>query len=840
MIEEQHTATQQPAASTAFVRVTRGALAFLSGSGMGLVAGLVMTILLTRTLGLNGYGLLSVALAVTTLIQTATTLGLPGGTSRMLALARGKDDEEGVARTFNASLLVGLISGTVGVAAIFLLSSTGLMDRIAVSTLLLITSPILVSAGIRSSLYGTLRAYQDVKALFAVSLVVPLFDVIVIGALVLLGVDEIGWYAGALVGAAYLEVGLLAYFVRKKRRFGSIFHTRWTDAKSLLSFSLPFILVQFMFLVVHQSDIVLLGAFHEAAVVGLYAPVMRLGQTVEKLLSAFPLLYMPIATAYFARNRIGEIHDLYLTVTKWAYALGFAVLLALFVTPGVVLPLLFGGAYESMVAESRVLAIGYWAALLTGLNGVTLGALGLQKKAAVAAFAGIVLNIAVAVFLIPRFAALGAAWSNTIAYLFANGAFSYILYRASGISPFRKDTTALYLYSFVVAGVGVAALALFDVSSTIAGLVLLAVVIVAWLGGAAFGKPFKMEWAEMKRVFTSSKKNRTDGDEKAGRERRAPFPIFVGRGRSGTTLFRAIFDAHPAVAVPPESPFLVSLAHRRFYFEKRGVFDTDCFLAELIAHPRFELWKMSEAEVRDAIVAAAPRTYADAIRALYGHYAARDGKTIYGDKSPRTTGAIPMLADLFPEARFIHIIRDGRDVALSHFDVDFGPDNVMHAALDWRREVGRCHADGSRLDAGRYVEVRYEDLIDRPEETVRGLCTFIGIEFESSMLRYFERADSVIGSTPTPDAHTNLRSAPKKVRDWRETMDEETAALFELFAGSLLTELGYEVTSPPLTVSARISARLKQTAIVATRRVHRMRNRELGKRVLHRLGLTGS
>jgi O-antigen/teichoic acid export membrane protein len=819
---------------------------------MGILTGLAMTILLTRTLGIDGYGTLAFVLAIVTLIQTATTLGLPGGTARMLAFVRGKKDEEGAKRIFNAGILVGAASAFVGVGIIVLLQATGAMEKFEASTLLVIASPLLIATGVRATLYGGLRAYQDMKALFVASLVVPLFDIIGIGILVLLGVREVTAFALALVVAAYLEVVLLTYFIRRGRKLGSVFDTHWSDAKALLAFSMPFILVQFMMLVIHQSDIVMLGAFHPASVVGLYAPVMRLGSTVEKLLAAFSLLYLPTASAYFATKRLTEIHKLYQTVTKWAYLVGFGVILALLISPGLTLGLLFGGAYTGMVAEARILAIGYWAALMTGLNGVTLGALGLQKKAAAAALAGAILNLGIGFLLIPRFGSIGAAWSNTIAYIFINCVFSAILYLKGGLAPFRRDTLNLVIYSAGVAAVGLTLDELLPFDGVVGGLGLLMTICLVWVLGAAFGKPFNMEWTEIRQVFMSSRKARESKKSSAGTapaivSEPAPadaiaapvFPIFVGRGRSGTTLFRAIFDSHPRLTIPPESPFLVSLARRRRYFGLGPNFNRDRFVAELIGNHRFHLWELDADEVRAAIDAASPGTYSEAIRALYSLYAAREGKSLYGDKSPRTTGAIALMADLFPEARFIHIVRDGRDVALSHLDVSFGADSVVQAALDWSREVGGCRRAGLKLGPSRYREVRYEDLVDRPEDTVRDLCDFIGIEFDEEMLRYNERADTLIKTTPTPGDHAGLHAPPTKgMRNWRDQMDPEAVTTFEMFAGGLLGDLGYEVTGARLPVGARIAARREQLGVVVPRRMGRMRNHEYGKRLLHRLGVS--
>ena len=509
MVDTKEVPERKARGPSDFTKVTRGALASLSGTAVGMIATLVTAVLLIRTLGVDGYGRLALAVAVVTVVQGLSGLGLPNGAARMLAFARAKKDEAGFRRMLKASIFVGLAAGTTGAVLIISLRWFGVIERFGSFEVLAVASLLLLTSGVRSSLYGALRALQDVRALLKLSVTVPLIDVTTVGLLVFLGVREIIWYVGILVVAAYLEVGMLIFLSRRRgRTYGSLFDTTWADAKALLSFSFPFVLVQFMFLAIHQADVVILGAFHPPSTLGLYTPVMRLGQTVEKVLSAFPVLYVPIATAYFAQSRIADIHNLYLTVSKWAYGVAFTIVLTIFVAPDVVLPILFGGPYQGMVTEARILAIGYWAMLATGLNGVTLGAMGLQKRAAAVAGVAVVANLAVGLLLIPPFAAAGAAWSNTITYVLVNVAYSVVLYRASGISPFRRDTTSLFLYSLVVLGIGLAATELLDLRSTIQSIGLMMAIALTWVLGVAFGRPFKMEWGDMKEAFLIRGKGR--------------------------------------------------------------------------------------------------------------------------------------------------------------------------------------------------------------------------------------------------------------------------------------------------------------------------------------------
>lgn len=274
------------------------------------------------------------------------------------------------------------------------------------------------------------------------------------------------------------------------------------------------------------------------------------------------------------------------------------------------------------------------------------------------------------------------------------------------------------------------------------------------------------------------------------------FPFFVGCGRSGTTLLRSIFNAHPEIAVPYEAHFVVTLGDPapRARYELEDGFAVEAFVADLSAQFSFRQWRLPEADMRSALNDPSPHDYADAIRKVYSAYALHQGKRRYADKTAINVLSIAMLAEMFPEAHFVHVIRDGRDVALSWIGTgwDFGPQTVEEAALYWRYHIRR----GRRIGRGiptRYREVHYEALIADPEGTLRELCPFLSIDFEPDMLEYFRSAQTLLEAMPRPKQHTNLLlPLTPGLRDWRRDMVDSDVRLFDEIAGNLLAELGYE------------------------------------------------
>lgn len=280
-----------------------------------------------------------------------------------------------------------------------------------------------------------------------------------------------------------------------------------------------------------------------------------------------------------------------------------------------------------------------------------------------------------------------------------------------------------------------------------------------------------------------------------GFSRNEPLPIFpflVGRSRSGTTLLRAILDSHPDLAIPPEAHFLVPMARTRHRYEHDAGFDVDKFCIDLARHESFSWWQIDSAELASAMTPP-PTSLPDALRRLYASYAARQSKSRYGDKTPDNAERLTLISGIFPEACFIHIVRDGRDVALSQIAHGFMP-RLEHAAYFWDRTIRRAREASRSLGESRYREVRYEELVADPVATVSRLCDSLDLSFREEMLRYFERADEILYPKMRHDENV-YRPPTMRLRDWRAQMAPGDVALFESIAGDSLEAAGYERAS---------------------------------------------
>lgn len=307
------------------------------------------------------------------------------------------------------------------------------------------------------------------------------------------------------------------------------------------------------------------------------------------------------------------------------------------------------------------------------------------------------------------------------------------------------------------------------------------------------------------------------------------FPFVVGCGRSGTTMLRAMLDSHPLVAVPHESYFVVPTLRKRASYEQGEALDRARLLADLARDETFTRWGLAD-EAVDAIRRDAElRTVPAVLRALYGAYAERAGKPRYADKTPRNVLYLDLLAGTFPEARFVHLVRDGRDVVPSMLGLDFFPDRLPDAVVYWRDRVTSGRRAGRRLGNDRYLEVRYEELVADPPGVLAGLCRFLDLPFDDAMLRAHERADEVVAAVQDVGHHRGLWQPPTPgMRSWRASMSEHDLSVFEILAGDALVDFGYERSGLVPSWTVRLESRAWLLRRQASARARTVRARVVG------------
>ncbi|HEY2311843.1 MAG TPA: sulfotransferase [Gaiellaceae bacterium] len=275
----------------------------------------------------------------------------------------------------------------------------------------------------------------------------------------------------------------------------------------------------------------------------------------------------------------------------------------------------------------------------------------------------------------------------------------------------------------------------------------------------------------------------------------APPVIVLGVGRSGRTLLRVMLDRNSEIAIPYESFFVTPLAQRHGQQP-----NLDRFLDDLGRFYQLYEWGISPEDVRPRLRKG--MTTGEAISAVFEVYAEREGKPRWGDKTPLYMQHLPLLERLFPDALWVHLVRDGRDAALSFLSLPEGfaektwalPRTAAQFAAQWRMEILAARNLGAHV-GGRYLELRYEDLVTEPERELRRVCEHASLTWEPAMLDHAGTPE--VASLP---GHQSLAEPPTPgLRDWRSQMSRDDALAFEEVAGDVLRSGRYELLEPGAT-----------------------------------------
>jgi hypothetical protein len=289
-----------------------------------------------------------------------------------------------------------------------------------------------------------------------------------------------------------------------------------------------------------------------------------------------------------------------------------------------------------------------------------------------------------------------------------------------------------------------------------------------------------------------------------------PYFFIVGAPRSGTRLLGRLVDAHPALAVIDEARFVPGWFRHRLGVTSEGAVGPD-LVERLTRFERFEKIAVEREELEQLVAGHGEMMpYADFVSGLFDLHGKAVGKDLVGDKSPRYVRNLPTLNELWPHARLLHLVRDGRDVGLSVMSwrkvternglvanlPTWEEDRTSTVALWWERLVRLGREDGAPLGHDLYREVRYEALVADPPAECAALCDFLDVPYDDGMVHYHETADA-------SSSRQASRPPTRGLRDWRTQMPPEEVERFEAVAGELLDELGYPRAFPEVGANAR-------------------------------------
>ena len=286
--------------------------------------------------------------------------------------------------------------------------------------------------------------------------------------------------------------------------------------------------------------------------------------------------------------------------------------------------------------------------------------------------------------------------------------------------------------------------------------------------------------------------------------------FIVGTGRCGSTLLQAMLNAHPRLHVPPETHFFPRLAPRRLIGKNvipSGAIDR--YVNRAIRAPRWEEFGVSAHELRNAIGDGA-RDSASLLLWLLRRTSPGADACRLGEKTPRHAMYVPEIREAFPRARFIHCVRDPRDVVCSMKSMAWSRGDSAYTSAKRCKWVYDALSVGA--DAGRVLDVRYEDLVHEPERELRRVCEFLDEPYDRSMLRYDELGTSAYH--PREESWKGMTRRPldrSRINRYRGCLSGHEIRTVEWVVGEHLGRLGYgrDDAYRELTAMQRLALKLR-------------------------------
>lgn len=280
--------------------------------------------------------------------------------------------------------------------------------------------------------------------------------------------------------------------------------------------------------------------------------------------------------------------------------------------------------------------------------------------------------------------------------------------------------------------------------------------------------------------------NRQSGAEMTLNDVRRVF--ITGMNGSGTTMLADCLNNHPLIYIP--RPEIKTIPYYYFTISKYGDLRNEHNFRKLLkdfsGNPGFIVSNNNAPlKIPFNFDSLKEKTLSTVIDLTFSFLASKVNKPVWGDHSPKYAAFIPVLIDLFPKAKIIHIIRDGRDNAQS-FNRRFGQ-NIYRTVFQWKNLVQKARVDGFAAGSERYFEIKYEDLTNSPDYYMKKICAFLDVPFDSNVLN---------SSMPMYEKENTGRQKGFIVPNsgkWRERLTDTQIKKLEDIAGETLVSLGYPI-----------------------------------------------
>ena len=438
-------------------KIAKGAGIGFTGTFIGTALGYFSRMIIARFLGASDYGLISLGFAAMSIAAALSLLGFNTGIQRFVSFYKGKGDEGRIKGTISGALKICFPLSLIFTLLIFfyadwisihIFHSSELTPVLRIFT---IGVPFWVLATIFNS--GT-TGFQEIKyQVYTTFIFKDTFKLIAIVTFIVLGYGVIGASVGWVLGI--IGMSILAFYFLEKKVF-PILNTKVKAVsvdKELFFFSFPLIFAGLAGLITSWTDTLMLGYFCTPPEVGIYNVAAPTAKLMGIVLSAFGIIFMPVVTELYAKNKIENLRNAYSSVTKWIFAIvlpGF-LLMSLFSTP--IIRIMFGAEYVAGAMALSILAFSYFISALVGLAASLLTTYGRTKIVMGCSFVGAGSNVLFNFILIPRYEINGAAIATGASIVLMSILYLFFVYRIAKMQPFRLSYTKPLFASLIAVSV---------------------------------------------------------------------------------------------------------------------------------------------------------------------------------------------------------------------------------------------------------------------------------------------------------------------------------------------------------------------------------------------------
>ncbi len=269
-------------------------------------------------------------------------------------------------------------------------------------------------------------------------------------------------------------------------------------------------------------------------------------------------------------------------------------------------------------------------------------------------------------------------------------------------------------------------------------------------------------------------------------------PIFIlGAQRSGTTLVRLLLNNHPRIAIPDESTFLMPILKSKYLKQAISGERLKNFIRYLQVNKEFEIWNFDNSKTIDALLNKKSYSLHGLISVIFKSFCEAKGKPRWGDKTPSFFRKADILSKLFPQAKYLHIVRDGRDVFASYKKMKVMRNYAAVNALEWRYKVWKIENFLSGINPSDKITIRYEDLVANPEDVMKQVFNTIEEEYDDGILEFHKDSKYNVGKN-----HSNLIYQPissSNTNKWKKELSKREINIFTTMSSGVLKSFDYEI-----------------------------------------------